>query len=83
MSENDSTDGARLVNCKPLLVRGAIYTREQVIGILGISAHTLNDWKAAGLPVHQHGTKQAFIVSDDLFELFARLANPKPKGTKK
>ena len=81
MLENDSTDSARQDNhdpalfSAPLMVRGALYSVEQVMSALRISERTLAKWKAAGLRVRQPATKRGFLFSDDVFEVILKLSS--------
>lgn len=71
MAENDFRDSARRDKPEmgPLLIRGALYSIDQLQELLGISKRTLARWEQAGLKIRQPGTKRAFVISDDVFEL--------------
>ncbi len=36
------------------------------------SSHTIGEWRRRGLRILQPGTRHAFVLSDDLIELFLR-----------
>ena len=56
----------------PLMVRGALYSLDQIKEILGVSKTTLARWQAAGLKIHMPATKRAFVISDDVFDLMTK-----------
>lgn len=66
---------------QPLLERGQIFSRGQLIEKLGVSRATFERWKAAGLQPLQTFTKCELYLSDELIAVWTdRGRGPRKKG---
>ncbi len=52
----------------PLMRRGEMYSRAQVIDRLKMSPSTLTSWEAKGLNSYGEGMKEKVYLSDDIFD---------------
>jgi len=55
--------------------RGQIYTLQQFRQLFPISDRTLTKWKEAGFRVRLPATKEAFVLSDDVFAVILKLTD--------
>lgn len=63
----------------PVLMPGAVYTREQLLRILRIGAKTLGRWEMAGLQARRPATKETFYFADDVMEIMRLPSEQFPK----
>lgn len=63
----------------PCLILNAVYTREAILANLKISDKTWLRMVKAGLPVCQPGTKQQYVVSNDVVDILRIAAGDLPE----
>lgn len=80
MHENDDRDSMRADKPKrapepvmPLMIAGALYSREALIAALGSDANLITKLKRAGLKIRKPGTQHAFVFSDDVFAAIRKM----------
>lgn len=52
----------------PLMRRGEMYSRSQLIERLKLSPSTLKTWESSGLNSYGEGMKEKVYISDDVFD---------------
>lgn len=62
----EDSDDIFPLNTNPLLIEHGLYSREQVLFVMGISKGTLSEWQREGLPVCRRQTKRVFYLGRDL-----------------
>lgn len=56
----------------PLIVEHGLYSREQILRLVGISRATLSDWQDSGLRFLKKGTKRLYYHGRDVIDFLKR-----------
>lgn len=67
-----------LVNVQPLMMRDAMYSKEQLDELFGDNPRRFARWKSAGLRPLATGTKAEYFLSNDLFDVWIKLRDEEP-----
>ena len=77
-------DGGDAACSGPMLVPGAIYSRNQIVTNFGISENTLKLWVSSGLLYYKPGTRNELFLADEVIAFIRkhpRLRHPRRSAT--